>query len=153
MKPCPIFTNSNETVPYIYYCVAPTRDRVFINYWKILGLIIMLIASSSIYIAYRCPAEETKDQARSHSFYICSSPVLKGQLSFVHGPFVCKFFIFSSSPLPLGQFQPNLSQIIFWVMGSQIALLKGHALFQGEIIAKINSRQNQRNLAHFIIFG
>ena len=29
MKPCPIFTNSNETVPYIYYCVAPTRDRVF----------------------------------------------------------------------------------------------------------------------------
>ena len=32
MKPCPIFTNSNETVPYIYYCVAPTRDRVFINY-------------------------------------------------------------------------------------------------------------------------
>ena len=93
----------------------------------------MLIASSSIYITYRCPAEETKDQGRTRF----SSPMLKGQLSFVHGPFVCKFFIFSSSPVPLGQFQPNLSQI-FWVMGSQIALLKGHALFQGEIVAKIN---------------
>ena len=34
---------------------------------------------------------------------------------------VCKLFLFStSSPEPLGQFQPNLAQSLFWVKGIQV---------------------------------
>ena len=42
----------------------------------------------------------------------------------------------TSSPEPLGQFQPNLAQIIFGWRGFKFVQMKGHALFQGEIITK-----------------
>ena len=54
-----------------------------------------------------------------HGRFIFSSPELKAQVSFsdrlssVVCPSVCKLFLFStSSPEPLGQFQPNLAQSI-----------------------------------------
>ena len=47
------------------------------------------------------------------------------------------FFTFStSSQEPLGQFQPNLAQIILRLRGFKIVNMKGQALFQGEIIRK-----------------
>ena len=48
-----------------------------------------------------------------------------------------KLFTFSSSsPEPLGQFQPNLAQSILGWMGFKFVQMKGSALFQGEIITK-----------------
>ena len=44
--------------------------------------------------------------------------------------------ISSSSQEPLGQFQPNLAQSILWWWGFKFLQMKGHALFQGEIIRK-----------------
>ena len=50
---------------------------------------------------------------------------------------VCKLFTFSSSsPEPLGQFQPNLAQSILGWRGFKFVQMKGRALFQGEIITK-----------------
>ena len=50
---------------------------------------------------------------------------------------VCKLFTFSSSsPEPLGQFQPNLAQSILGWRGFKFVQMKGPALFQGEIITK-----------------
>ena len=50
---------------------------------------------------------------------------------------VCKLFTFSSSsPEPLGQFQPNLAQSILRWGGFKFVQMKGPALFQGEIITK-----------------
>ena len=44
--------------------------------------------------------------------------------------FVCKLFTFStSSPVPLGQFQPNVAQIILEWRGFKFVQMKGHALF------------------------
>ena len=42
----------------------------------------------------------------------------------------------SSSPEPLGQFQPNLAQRILGWRGFKFVQMKGPALFQGEIITK-----------------
>ena len=42
----------------------------------------------------------------------------------------------SSSPEPLGQFQPNLAQSILGWRGFKFVQMKGPALFQGEIIKK-----------------
>ena len=48
-----------------------------------------------------------------------------------------KLFTFSSSsPEPLGQFQPNLAQSILGWRGFKFVQMKGRALFQGEIITK-----------------
>ena len=48
-----------------------------------------------------------------------------------------KLFTFSSSsPEPLGQFQPNLAQSILGWRGFKFVQMKGTALFQGEIITK-----------------
>ena len=50
---------------------------------------------------------------------------------------VCKLFTFSSSsPEPLGQFQPNLAQSILGWWGFKFVQIKGPSLFQGEIITK-----------------
>ena len=47
----------------------------------------------------------------------------------------CKLFtILSSSKKPLGQFQPNLAQRILRWRGFKFVKMKGHALFQEEII-------------------
>jgi hypothetical protein len=49
---------------------------------------------------------------------------------------VCKLFEFStSSPEPLGQFEPHLAQIILGE-GIPIGSNEGDALLQGEIITK-----------------
>jgi hypothetical protein len=42
----------------------------------------------------------------------------------------------TSSPEPLGQFQPNLAQIIFGGRGFKFVQMKGIVSLQGEIIAK-----------------
>ena len=42
----------------------------------------------------------------------------------------------SSSPEPLGQFQPNLAQCIFGWKGFKFVQMKGPTLFQGDIITK-----------------
>ena len=80
-----------------------------------------------------------------HSTY---SPEPKAQVSFsdhnlyVVGHHCCrwcrrKLFTFSSSsPEPLGQFQPNLAQSILRWRGFKFVQMKGPALFQGEIILK-----------------
>ena len=48
-----------------------------------------------------------------------------------------KLFTFSSSsPEPLGKFQPNLAQSILRSWGFKFDQIKGHAFFQGEIIMK-----------------
>ena len=48
-----------------------------------------------------------------------------------------KLFTFlSSSPEPLGQFQPNLAQSILGWRGLKFVQMKGPAFFQGEIITK-----------------
>ena len=47
-------------------------------------------------------------------------------------PSVCKLFTFSSSsPEPLGQFQPNLAQSILGWRGFKFVQMKGPVLFQG----------------------
>ena len=49
-------------------------------------------------------------------------------------PSVCKLFTFSSSsPEPLGQFQPNLAQSILGWRGFKFVKMKGPVLFKGEI--------------------
>ena len=49
-----------------------------------------------------------------------------------------KLFTFSSSsPKPLGQFQPNLAQSILGWRGFKFVQMKGPALFQREIITKL----------------
>ena len=80
------------------------------------------------------------------SFLLFSSPELKVQvsfsdrlLSFVHCPSVCpsvKNYIFTSSPEPLRQFQPNMAQSILGCTGFKFIQMKGHAHFQAEIITK-----------------
>ena len=79
-------------------------------------------------------------------FLFFSSPELRAQVSFsdhlssasVHPsvcPSVCKLFTFSSSsPEPLGQFQPNLAQSILRWRGFKFVHMKGPVLFKGEII-------------------
>ena len=79
---------------------------------------------------------------------IFSSPEPKAQVSFSdHNLSVVrrccrccrrrKLFTFSSSsPEPLGQFQPNLAQNILGWRGFKFVQMKGHAIFQGEIITK-----------------
>ena len=53
-------------------------------------------------------------------------------------PSVCNLFTFSSSsPEPLGQFQPNMAQSILEWREFKFVQLKGPALFQGEIIMKL----------------
>ena len=53
-------------------------------------------------------------------------------------PSVCKLFTFSSSsPEPLVQFQPNLTQSILGWRGFKFVQMKGPALFQGQIITKL----------------
>ena len=50
---------------------------------------------------------------------------------------VCKLFTFSSSsPEPLGQFQPNLAQSIPGWRGFKFVQMKGPTLLKGEIIMK-----------------
>ena len=79
-----------------------------------------------------------------HSCHLVfSSPELKAQVSFsdhlssVFYLSVCKLFTFSSSsPEPLGQFQPNLAQGILEWRGFKFDQMKGPALFQGKIIMK-----------------
>ena len=78
---------------------------------------------------------------------LVSSPELKAQVSFSDHlssvcpsvcPSVCKLFTFSSSsPEPLGQFQPNLAQSILGWRGFKFVQMKGPALFQGEIITQM----------------
>ena len=52
-------------------------------------------------------------------------------------PSVCKLFLFStSSPEPLGQFQPNLAQNILGWRGFKFVQMKNAAHRQGEIIKK-----------------
>ena len=85
----------------------------------------------------------------SHSlhWFFFSSPELKAQVRFFDHlssvvclsvrPSVCKLFTFSSSsPEPLGQFQPNLAQSILGWRGFKFVQMKGPALFPGEIITK-----------------
>ena len=78
---------------------------------------------------------------------IFSSPELKAQVSISDClssvvclsvcPSVCKPFLFStSSPEPLGQFQPNLAQSILGWRGFKFVQMKGPTIFQGEIITK-----------------
>ena len=76
--------------------------------------------------------------------FFFTSPEQKAQVSFsdrllsVVCLSVCKLFTFStSSPEPLDQFQPNLAQIILGLRGFKFVQMKGNALFQGEIIAKM----------------
>ena len=58
---------------------------------------------------------------------------------------VCKLFTFlSSSPEPLGQFQPNLAQSILGWRRFKFVQMKGPVLFQGEII------REQRKYIHKI---
>ena len=56
-------------------------------------------------------------------------------------PSVCKLYTFSSSQETLGKFQPFfqpfLAQNILELSGFKIVRMKGHALFQGEIITKL----------------
>ena len=58
-----------------------------------------------------------------------------------------KLFTFSSSsPDPLGQFQPNLAQSILWWRGFKFVQMKGPAFFKGIYIyevAKIHSRNKK----------
>jgi hypothetical protein len=44
--------------------------------------------------------------------------------------------LFTSSPEPLGQFYPDLAQIILGWRGFKFVQMKRNALFQGEIIVK-----------------
>ena len=74
--------------------------------------------------------------------FFISSPELKAQVSFSDQNLSVvrrcrrKLFTFSSSPEPLGQFQPNLAQNILGWRGFKFVQMKGPALFQGEIITK-----------------
>ena len=77
---------------------------------------------------------------------IISSPEPKAQVSFSDQNLsvvrrrcrrCCQLFTFSSSsPEPLGQFQPNLAQSILGWRGFKFVQMKDLALFQGEIITK-----------------
>ena len=80
---------------------------------------------------------------------ILSSPDPKAQVSYsdqnlsavrrCRRPRCCrrrKLFTFSSSPEPLGQCQPNLARGILGHRGFKFVQMKGHALFEGEIITK-----------------
>ena len=92
---------------------------------------------------------------------ISSSPELKAQVSFsdclssvIHlyvrmsaCPHVCKLFTFSSSPEPLGQFQPNFAQS-YLVKGIQICSNEGSCPFsRGDNyeIVKIRTLTNLKN--------
>ena len=75
-------------------------------------------------------------------FLLLSLPEPKAQVTFsdqnlyILCRHCCKLFTFSSSPEPLGQFQPNLAQsIIGWKVYKFISM-KGHTFFQGELITK-----------------
>ena len=46
-------------------------------------------------------------------------------------------YIKTSSPEPLGQFEPNLAQSILGWRGFKFVQMKGHTLFQWVIIAKM----------------
>ena len=83
------------------------------------------------------------------TIYVLSSPELKAQVTFSDQNLsvVCRYrrhcwrcrklFTFSSSsPEPLGQFQPNLTQSILWWRGFKFLQMKGPVLFQGETITK-----------------
>ena len=55
-----------------------------------------------------------------------------------------KLFTFSSSsPEPLGQFQPNLAQSIIRWRESRVSQIYGHTLFQREIITKLQKYLSQ----------
>ena len=106
-------------------------------------------------IRYNCP--HSKRENMSCRYFICiytivfSSPELKAQVSYSDHPSVvflsvclsvrpsvCNLFTFSSSsPDPLGHFQPNLAQSILGSRGIQVVQMKGPAHFQGKIITKI----------------
>ena len=51
-------------------------------------------------------------------------------------PSIYNLFTFSSSPEPLGQFQPNLANCILGWRGYKFVQMKDPAFFQGEIITK-----------------
>ena len=84
--------------------------------------------------------------------YVFSSPELKAQVSFSDHLSsvcpsvclsvclsVCKLFTFStSSPEPLGQFQPNLAQSILGWRRFKFLEMNGPAIFQREIIHWLN---------------
>ena len=89
----------------------------------------------------------SKLQCNNNVSLVFSSPELKAQVSFSDRlssvvclsvrPSVCKLFTFSSSsPEPLGQFQPNLAQSIPGWRGFKFVKMKGHTLSKGEIIWK-----------------
>ena len=70
------------------------------------------------------------------SSVVCLSVRLSVRLSVC--PSICKLFTFSSSsPEPLGQFQPNLAQSILGSRGFKFVQMKRPALFQGETITKL----------------
>ena len=84
-----------------------------------------------------------------HSLGLFSSPEPKAQVSYSEQNLYVvrrrcrrcrrchKLFTFSSSsPEPLGQFQPNLAQSILVWRGFKFVQTKCSALFQGEIITK-----------------
>ena len=91
----------------------------------------------------------------TNSVSFLSSPELKAQVSFSDQNLsvVCrhrcrKLFTFSSSsPEPLGQFQPNLSQSILGWRVFKFIQMKGQTLFGGEINTKLrNTLTNLINL-------
>ena len=51
-------------------------------------------------------------------------------------PSVCKLFLFSTSSQILSKFQPILALGILWWREFNFVQMKGHTLFQGEIITK-----------------
>ena len=60
-----------------------------------------------------------------------SSELFWSNLSFEHRCHCRKLFTFSPSPELLGQFRPNLAQIILGLRGFKFVQIKDHALFQG----------------------
>ena len=132
---------SNPSGNQCKYIARPNKNIIHIFCFSILSL---NIACSWLFL----------NKKKSHlieSLYVFSSPELKAQVSFSDHLSsgvcpsvrpsvrlsVCKLFTFSSSsPEPLGQFQPNLAQNILGWREFKFVQMKGPALFQGEIITK-----------------
>ena len=70
------------------------------------------------------------------AFLIACRPSFDLSVNFSHFHLLFIVSSSSSSPEPLGHFQPNLAQSILGWRGIKFVQMKGPALFQGEIITK-----------------
>ena len=121
---------------YIFSSVCVSKVWWFRNIWIIMCLQVVWTLIFGFYKLLQkfFSSPELKAQV-SFSDHLSSVVCLSVRLSVCL--FVCKLFTLSSStPEPLGEFEPILAQIMLGWRGFKFVQMKGPALFQGEIITK-----------------